>query len=299
MTGPGMTARRLPDSRRLHLNHGPIDLVVAAWGPRDEVEAAYAQAGRAFETVLPELVGELAALRRPMRKRGPRLRGPVARRMAAACRPYLPAFVTPMAAVAGAVADHVLAALSAGRRLTRAYVNNGGDIAFDLRPGQALDCGIVADVTRPAVEGQVCLTHEMPVRGIASSGRAGKGQGGRSFSLGIADSVTVLAGTSAQADVAATLIANAVDLPCHPAVERAPAEALDPDSDLGQRLVTVGLGELSDDEITEALRRGRQQAEKIRRAGLIAAAFLTLRSRCAVVGGAEALLETHGGTREP
>ncbi len=37
-----------------------------------------------------------------------------------------------MAAVAGAVADHILAAMIAGRRLAKAYVNDGGDIALHL-----------------------------------------------------------------------------------------------------------------------------------------------------------------------
>ncbi len=219
--------------------------------------------------------------------------------MAAACRPHLPAFVTPMAAVAGAVADEVLAALTAGRRLARAYVNNGGDIAFDLAPGATLDCGVVSDPAHPGLDGRVRLSHDMPVRGLATSGRATKGQGGRSFSLGIADSVTVLGETAARADVAATLIGNAVDLPGHPAVARAPAASLDPDSDLGGRLVTLGLGEIGADEIALALRRGQQRADTFRKAGLITAAFLTLRGRCAVAGGARALAAAEAAAREP
>ncbi|MGF1611079.1 MAG: UPF0280 family protein [Kiloniellales bacterium] len=300
----GITARR-PDGqrgRRLHLNHGPIDLIIEAWGEPGEVETAYVQAAQAFDGVLPGLVSELPRLRRPMSE-APDLRGPVARRMAAACRPHLPGFVTPMAAVAGAVADHMLAAMNAGRNLTRAYVNNGGDIAFLLVPGDALDCGIVSDVARPAIDGTVRLTHDMPVRGIATSGRATKGQGGRSFSLGIADSVTVLAANAAAADVAATLIANAVDLPGHPAVERVSARELDPDSDLGDRLVTVGLGPLDDGEIKDALLRGRQVAEGMRQASTIAAAFLTLSGCCATVGDARTLSRTkqnsqHGSRHE-
>ena len=37
-------ASLLPDGRRLHLQHGPIDLVIEAWGPREEVALAYRQA---------------------------------------------------------------------------------------------------------------------------------------------------------------------------------------------------------------------------------------------------------------
>src|SRR3546814_3371169 len=60
------------------------------------------------------------------------VQGPVARRMVAACRPHRLQFVTPMAAVAGAVADHLLAAMTAAADLKRAYVNDGGDIALHL-----------------------------------------------------------------------------------------------------------------------------------------------------------------------
>ena len=127
--------RLLPDGRRLHLHHGPIDLIVEAEGPAAEVRAAHAQAVARFQTVLTELVAELPLLRRAVTGGACPLTGPVARRMGAAVRPHVPAFVTPMAAVAGAVADAVLAALTAGRALTRAYVNHGGDIALFLAPG--------------------------------------------------------------------------------------------------------------------------------------------------------------------
>ena len=92
-----------------------------------------------------------------------------------------------------------------------------------------------------------------PVRGIATSGRHG-----RSFSLGIADAVTVLAKTAAQADAAATVIANAVDLPGHPAILRRPACELQPDSDLGDRLVTRDVGALSEQEIEAGAGSRRQ-----------------------------------------
>ena len=108
-------------------------------------------------------------------------------------------------------------------------------------------------------------------RGVATSGR-----GGRSQSLGIADSVTVLAISAAMADAAATMIANKVDLPGHPAVERQPAFELSPDSDLGDRLVTVGLGDISEDEALQALERGAAHAEKLLERGLIGAAQLWL-----------------------
>ncbi|WP_439576486.1 UPF0280 family protein [Elioraea sp.] len=277
------SAAMLPDGR-LHLNHGPIDVVLRAWGDRTEVKRAHAQAAAVFRGVLPDLCRELPLLRRALPAERPR--GLVARRMHEAALPFTDRFVTPMAAVAGAVADHLLAALRDGRRLTRAFVNDGGDIALHLEPDQSFRCGVVTDLAAPGLDAVATITAEDWIGGIATSGRAIKTQGGRSFSLGIADSVTVLAADAATADVAATLIANAVDLPGHRAVERVPASSLDPDSDLGDRLVTVGLGTLKPIEIRHALAAGLAEAERFRSRGLIRAAILHLGGARAVCGPA-------------
>ena len=272
--------RMLPDGRRLHLNHGPIDLIVEAFGATDEVARAYGQAEARFAGILPELAAELERLRAPVRRPRWRPDGMVARRMMAAAWPHRATFVTPMAAVAGAVADEMLAALTAGRALRRAYVNDGGDIAFHLTPGETLTAGLIGDYHLPAIDATCSLTYPMQVRGIATSGWKG-----RSFSLGIADAVTVLAAAAAPADVAATLIANAVNVD-DPAIERAPAASLDPDSDLGERLVTVAVGDLAAAAVEAALDAGVTVARALERAGLVSAAVLVLQQRYRVVGDA-------------
>jgi uncharacterized protein len=278
-------AAPLPDGRRLHLQHGPIDLIIEAFGAREEVERAYAQAVDAFADVLPQLVRELAVLRAPLAAvMPPAVDGPVARRMVAACWPYREDFITPMAAVAGSVADHVLQRMVRGVVVRRAYVNDGGDIAICLAPGETLTCGVAHDVAAPALAGTIALTADMPVRGVATSGRACKGRGGRSFSLGIADAVTVLAADGAAADAAATVIANAVDLPGHAAITRVPASEIDPDSDLGGRLVTWEVAPLDRMDIEHALSAGAAKAESLRQAGHIYGAVLVLQRRLATVG---------------
>jgi hypothetical protein len=166
----------------------------------------------------------------------------------------------------------------AGCDLRRAYVNDGGDIALHLSPGETFDVGLVPVPRRPALLGKATVRAEDPVRGVATSGRHG-----RSFSLGIADAVTVLAADAARADAAATLIANAVDLPGHPAIRRVPASELEPDTDLGTRLVTAEVGPLTADEIAQALLRGVEEAERMRSHGLIGAAVLCLNDRVATV----------------
>jgi uncharacterized protein len=273
--------RMLPDSRRLHLHDGPIDLVLEAFGATGEIEAAYRAAVRRFVTVLDELCSELIFLRQPTPVDGPLPQGAVARRMVSAVMPFTSkTFITPMAAVAGAVAEEILEAMTTSAELSRAYVNDGGDIALHLSPGEKFVAGMVERPDRPSLFGTTTIDFQHPVRGIATSGWRG-----RSFSLGIADAVTVLANTAAMADAAATIIANAVDLPGHPSIHRVPAGELAPDSDLGRRLVTQAVGELSVDEIHESISAGLKVAESLRSARLIRAAALNLRGETHIAGG--------------
>ena len=272
--------RLLEDGRRLHLNDGPIDLIVEAFGEPSEVDAAYRAAAERFANVLDELCAELTFLRQATRADSAVPSGVIAKRMAAAVAPYGErTFITPMAAVAGAVAEELLRTMTSVASLSRAYVNNGGDIALHLAPGEHFVAGMVERPDRPSLFGQANLDWAQPVRGIATSGWRG-----RSFSLGIADAVTVLADTAAMADAAATVIANAVDLPGHPSAVRVPARSLAPDSDLGDRLVTQGVGELSRAEIADALDAGVAVAEALLAEGLIRSTALHLRGETRIVG---------------
>ncbi|MGH7003370.1 MAG: UPF0280 family protein [Alphaproteobacteria bacterium] len=278
----GAVRALLPDGKRWHFQHGPIDLVIEAWGDAAECSRAYEQAWARFTTVLPELVAELPLLRAPINPRSlgdGDVKGAVARRMWRACAPLASIFITPMAAVAGAVADEILAAMTAGRRLRKAYVNNGGDIAIHLAPGLRFETGIVGEVSKPKITATADIAAEDGVRGIATSGWRG-----RSFSLGIADSATILACDAAAADAAATLVANAVNTD-GAAVRRRPASALDPDSELGEHLVTVDVGRLDGAAIAAALANGERAAHSLRASGRIAAAYIELCGQRRAVGG--------------
>lgn len=254
----------------MRLQHGPIDVVLRAWGDAREVERAHQQVKQRFETILAELVDELPRLREPVSDTYPLFAGSTARRMAAAVWPHRGAYVTPMAAVAGAVAEELLHALLLGRNLEKAFVNDGGDIALYLARGESLRAGIVNDLLHPGIDATAEISFASPVRGIATSGWRGRSQ-----SLGIADAVTVLAPTAAQADAAATLIANAVNVE-HAAIERRPARALKEDSDLGDLPVTVSVGKLPVSQVRIALSRGLEAARRMQDAGLISAAYLAL-----------------------
>lgn len=313
------------DTGTHHFQHGPIDLIVrvdGSWASVGNVEAAWQR----FAVILPELVAELPVLRQPVPSLlttasiNQRFASPVARRMGEACWPFRHGFVTPMAAVAGAVADEVLQALlfgapaddtahhfpqyqapglvvgmaetvmatGSGDRagVRRAFVNNGGDIALYLAPGESWTVGLVTNPQavrfhsssgRLGADGCFTIHAGQGIGGIATSGWRG-----RSFSLGIADSVTVLAANAALADVAATLIANQVNAD-HPAIHRAPADTLKDDTDLGSRRVTVDVGPLPPEVVREALLQGAQLARQWQRSGLIAGAVLVLQGQVQLV----------------
>ena len=272
MTGP--VAAYLDGGTRLHLQHGPIDLIIGVDGAR---QAGFDAAIARFGSILDELVAELPVLRKGVLETT-QVSGAVARRMVAACRPFAgDRFVSPMAAVAGAVADEVLAAILAASSPTRAYVNNGGDIAVFLARGERFRMAM-SDHARGRL-GTIRLAADDGIGGIATSGRHG-----RSLSFGIADSVTVLATSAATADVAATLVANAVDLPGHPGVHRKPASAVRDDSDLGDRLVVTACDRLPRESCEAALSGGLELASFYQSRHLIRDAALFLQGQACNTG---------------
>ncbi|CAN7163503.1 UPF0280 family protein [Variovorax paradoxus] len=284
-----MTAQRTAlDASRWHFNHGPIDIVAEAHGDPYAVAAAHDAAWARFGHVLDELVRELPLLRRPTSD-GVRPRGVVGARMWDACAAFSPMFITPMAAVAGSVAQELIAFYDRPG-IERAWINNGGDIALHLAPGQSARVGVYADLARfdwrkhvegesgiLTTDGQFEISAAQPVRGVATSGWRG-----RSFSLGIADSVTVLAATAAEADAAATVIANAVDVD-DAAIRRRPASECKDDSDLGEMLVTVDVPPLSPAQVKSALDTGAVCAKVLQKEGLAWAALLVCQGQWRLV----------------
>ena len=278
MTLTATRHRRARLGERLHLQEGPIDLVVGAHGPEATRRRAFARADAAFEGMLAGLARHLPALRRPLDDDWPGDASPTAVRMRRAAALFSDRFVTPMAAVAGAVADAVLAAMRTVDGLDAAYVNNRGDVALLVTPARPLELGVVTSLRDAGIGAGLHVDAASGIGGVATSG-----WDGRSFSLGIADAVTVLARDAATADVAATLIANAVDAD-DPAVTRTPAAVLDPDSDLGALPVTTAVGALSAGAIDDALAAGRAQAERWVREGRILAALIAVQGRGVVCG---------------
>lgn len=291
MNSPGKPVRALLADGRWHFQHGPIDLVIGSEGDPDACRDAHADCWQAFAPVLENLVRELQVLRQALPRsaaHAPRLGGPVAQRMVRACLPHAAAglFITPMAAVAGSVADHLIGCY---RRegVLRSYINNGGDIALHLSAGQSWRVGVVAHAELPQVDAHLRVDGGSAYRGLATSGWRG-----RSLSLGIADSVTVLALDAASADAAATIIANHVQVE-HPAILRQPACEVRDHSDLGDLPVTVAVGPLPRSAVELALMRGLDCARSLQARGLIACALLSLAGRWVHSGA------THSGETPP
>ena len=281
----GAVQYRLADGR-WHFQHGPIDCIVSAEGESGAAAECIERAWRRFGGVLEELVAELPLLRADLSSAAGASvapRGPIARRMVEACRAHARQgrIMTAMAAVAGSVAEELIGFFD-DPRIRRAYVNNGGDIALHLAPGASYDVGLFSDPAHglacQALDGRFSIASHAPVRGIATSGWRG-----RSFSLGIADSVTVLAKSASAADAAATVIANAVDVD-DACIVRRPAHEVRDDSDLGERLVTCHVPALPASLVEEALERGSAQARREIEVGRIAAALLCLQGESRACG---------------
>lgn len=281
MSGPD--AAHLPDGR-LHLQHGPIDLIIGVEGDAEAVRDAERAMRSLFATVLDGLVVELDLLRRDVNDRV-EVDGPIAAQMMrhtlALCDGE---FATAMISVAGAVADAIAEAGWAAAQLRRIHVNNGGDIALRQVTDATTVVGVVDDVRSGRMVGRLHIAGDSGIGGIATSG-----WGGRSMSLGIADAVTVLATNAVSADITATLCANAVDLPGHPAIERRTARSLRDDTDLGDRLVTCAVGGLTDDEIETALDAGVVRATRAVGHPEVHAVVLRLGGRTRLVGDIPAI----------
>jgi hypothetical protein len=275
------------DRDRLHFQHGPIDLIVHAEGPFDAVEAAYAQAWKRFATILEELASELPILRQPLGEIPPEIEGSVAATMVWSAWPYREQFITPMAAVAGSVAEEILTAMVLATPITRGVVNNGGDIAIYLAEFEKVTVGVVERPDFPETAGTITVDWTDPSRGIATSGWRGRSQ-----SLGIADAATIIARKAGMADAAATIIGNAVNVD-HPAVLRAPASSVVNDTDLGDIPVTIDVGDLPPDAVLTALDNGEAEARRLQELGLIDGAVLLLQGEHRVIGehASRALIE--------
>ena len=251
------------EKNRLFLQHGPINIVLEAFG--DNQNLAYSNVKKYFETILDDLVKDLTLLKKEV-VLNRKFNNKISQSMQDATEKFAPTFITPMASVAGSIADNILKVLVKNTNLQKAYVNNGGDVAFHLSENQIMKSSLAA-IPNMIAE----IKYKDRSRGIATSGWRGK-----SFSRGIADSVTVLAENAAIADAAATMICNTVDIHNNPKIKKKPANNLYEDSDLKNLSITVEVGELTKVEIKEAIKNGYETAMQYVEKNLINTALIQL-----------------------
>lgn len=250
------------------LDFGPTQMTISVFGNGAGIGVA-----REAALYAASLVGDLAAVKQtaalPQNRLGDTAGLPeVLRQMVAAVKASGDAELTPMAAVAGTVAD-LTADWLAAKGIPKVIVNNGGDIAIRLAAGESAAVGVAPGLG-------LAHTHVLEVAaGDGVGGVATSGLGGRSFTKGIATAAVAVAGRAALADACATSIGNATYAP-HPAIRMAPAEEIDPLTDIAGHLVVREVGPLPPGIIQAALTGGWRRAETLRCLGVIkgAAVFI-------------------------
>lgn len=176
--------------------------------------------------------------------------------------------LTPMAAVAGAVADALKEFLN-HEGIETLSVNNGGDISVFNSTDRTLtiDIGDIRNSKGPQ--------RMLSVRGLTDYGVATSGLGGRSLTLGLADTVTVVAPTAALADAAATFVCNHTNT-MSDKVRRIRAVEVDPLTDIPDEMVTIQVNQLTREDRNKALQNGLTVASNLQKSRLIYGSVIVL-----------------------
>ncbi len=253
---------------RVLVSYGPVELsIIAEIDGQGVTDLAILGA----ETV-PKILKELAPYQQELKQCYPQIElkedyPDIVKRMYRSVAKIGDPTFTPMAAVAGSVAG-TIADMIYEAGATKVIVNNGGDIAVRLQPGEMTKVGISPSIDSQHPTHYVTITGDSKIRGIASSGF-----GGRSFTKGFASVATVFSDDIGIADVAATLIGNHTFTQT-PKITQVFAEEIYPDTDLKGEKITVEVGDISFDTKKIALKNGLLTAEKLRNQELILGAVV-------------------------
>ena len=265
-----------PDNQSLLVENGPMRLTIQAWNNHRFDMAAARQAGNfafacleqvaACRHLLQQCTAELTE-DDLLEKLDPR-KFPVPVTMVKNTWAINSPDLTPMAAVAGSIADGVADYLFQ-KGCAKVIVDNGGDIAVRLSGAETARVGVRSDISSATITHVITLDSRSPSWGINTSGL-----GGRSVTRGIATAAAVLAYSSARADAAATDIANACFVDDEGIVQ-VPAGQLDPMTDIPDIPVTVLVKDLKPDTTDRSLERSLERAKRYVESGLILGAIIT------------------------
>ena len=257
---------------------GPMRLVIRAWkGNEPQIDLLREAAAKSF-MYLERIAGFRSELSRPFSDIKVQPQDDLAKEMLYSVEIIGDGDLTPMAAVAGTIADAVANWLFE-QGVTKVIVDNGGDIAVRLAEGESVTVGVRPRVTSRHISHVITLDSGRSAWGVTTSG-----MGGRSLTRGIASAVTVLSTKASVADAAATAIANACFVKDDRIIQL-PAEKIDPTSDLKDIPVTTEVGPLSSEKILAAINSARQKADDFSQKGIIDGAFIALGSVYEMTGG--------------
>lgn len=254
------TAVHVLEDGKVFVDHGPVSMVITA---REGSRMLTELAAESFPVICRAL-GELADALPILRLYPDKIRGKMSPglpdQMVRAVRAVKEPTLTPMAAVAGAMADLVADYLEA-RGAATVIVNNGGDIALRIHERQGVRMGIVTDIGRGQTDEIVTIHEEDGIGGVCTSGL-----GGRSLTRGIANGVTVFSKRCIQADACATHIANCSYIRSPQVVTKKAGEA-DPSSDIPDLDIVTDVGVLIAEEIRQGIAQMEKEAERQHRMG--------------------------------
>jgi ApbE superfamily uncharacterized protein (UPF0280 family) len=255
------------DSESVLAECGPMRLVIRAWNKKQPQIKLARQAAAESISYLERIARYRPLLSRPVPEIEELPEDELAHGMITSTRAIGDKDLTPMAAVAGTIADAVANWLFE-REATRVIVDNGGDISVRLAEGEMVNVGVRPSIRSSKVSHVLRLDSRMQSWGVTTSGF-----GGRSFTRGIASAVTALAASASFADSASTAIANACSVEDEN-IQQLPAELIDPNTDLSGVPVTVKVGQLSRPQLLAAFDKALQRAKELVARGVILGALI-------------------------
>ncbi len=273
------------DDQTIQAECGPMRLTIQAFKTGTSQLALARKAAKTAFSYLACIAGYRRDLCRPAQKITRLPDDRLARQMIISAQSIGDDDLTPMAAVAGTLADAV-ADWIYRHGASKVVVNNGGDIAIRMADSESVTVGIRTDIRRPDITYVLDLNGSRPTWGVTTSGF-----GGRSFTRGIASAVTVVADQASIADTAATAIANACTV-TDAAIVRKPARALDPATDIPDIDVTVAIGPLPSEKKQIALNRALEKANVLVREKHIIGALLTIDGEKVITTGLQLFLRS-------
>lgn len=240
---------------QVYIEYGPAAMKVLAYANGEPLTELCCRAVHVIHRALEEISASGPLLRRYSGEIDPtRLSGLPRIMYDAVARTEEPT-LTPMAAVAGTVADAVADWLfSCGA--TVAAANNGGDIALRLAPGNSIRLRTVRSLLTGTASDPIVLRAEDGIGGICTSGL-----GGRSFTRGVVESLSVFSSRASQADALATHLANCSYIPSE-RVASTLAKNLDPSTDIPELSVVTAVDTLTEEERRQAVSQVLEEAKR-------------------------------------